>query len=332
MKTLLYPWQMEQWQRLQLAKTENRLPHALMLTGMAGIGKRVFADALVRSLLCEQSNVLTVDHDCQCHACHLVTGRSHPDAMWVEPEKVGQAIKVDQVREVNHFIQQSSMGAMNRVVVIYPADAMNINAANALLKTLEEPSNHAFIVLICDQVGRLPATILSRCQRVHFARPLKEVAMQWLQQTSIQAGQQADLLLRLAQGAPCAALTLAAEDGLVMRQQIIHQLSGLANGLLDPLQVATNIKEADYLYFIDIFMLWLLDVIKLQLGADSNHVVNIDNVSELQWLKEKSDINHHLRTVTALQQLQQSAQKGLNLNKKLMMEQVLIRWSAEVRV
>ncbi len=326
MKELIYPWQLKQWEQLQQAASVQRLPHALILTGLAGIGKRIFADALVRLLLCQTPDRLVQEKVCDCHSCHLIARRSHPDAVWIEPEKLGHAIKVDQVRDINQFVNQSSMGDMNRAVVIYPADAMNINAANALLKTLEEPSQRAFLILVCDQAGRLPATILSRCQRVHFPRPDNAQAMVWLQQVSQLNNTDADLCLRLTHGAPCAASALLQDNSIEFRRQTISQLSDIGKRVMSPLQVASGIKEANYRPFVDVMLSWLLDLLKLQMGADTDDIVNIDYLTELSALKDKTQIKQNLQVAGQLQDLMRAVHASLNLNKQLMIENVLVHW------
>lgn len=326
MKDRLYPWQTTQWQQLQHAKADKRLPHALLLSGIAGIGKRAFADAFVCSLLCDQADVSAAGKVCDCHACHLIAGRSHPDVLWIEPEKAGQAIKVDQVREINHFMQQSSMGDACRVVVIAPADAMNTNAANALLKTLEEPSQQAYLLLVCDQAGSLPATILSRCQQIHFPRPEKSLAMLWLQQQLKNENVDIDLCLRLAYGAPCKAYSMIREEDMDFRAQVAAQLTDAGNGAMDPLRVAAGIKDVNYVRFVDIMLSWLLDLVKLQLGADSDDIVNIDQLAGLQALTLKTQIKANLQLADKLRQLTQAIHSGVNLNKQMMLESALIAW------
>lgn len=325
MKDRLYPWQTRQWQQLQHAKAENRLPHALMLTGIAGTGKRVFANAFVCSLLCEKTDVSAAGKQCDCHACHLIAGRSHPDVLWIEPEKPGHAIKVDQVREINHFIQQSSMGDSCRVVVMAPADAMNTNAANALLKTLEEPSGQAYLLLVCDQTGSLPATILSRCQQIYFPRPETAMAAAWLRQVATVDGADIDLFLRLAHGSPCKAHAMM-HDEAVFRLQLVSQLVSAGSVAIDPLKLAASIKEASYSRFIDVMLSVLLDLVKLQLGASSEEIVNIDQLSGLQALTLKTQVKANLQLIDKLRQLSMALQSGLNFNKQMMLESVLICW------
>src|SRR5438045_2591489 len=174
---MIFPWQQEQWQQLWRAKQENRLPHALLCTGMAGIGKTQFIEEFVRAYCCTQSSD---NLECACHSCRLIENKSHPNVLWMQPEKIGSAIKVDQIREVSEFVQLTSLQDAFRIVVINPADAMNTNAANALLKTLEEPADGALIILISNYASQLPATVLSRCQRLVLSRPSTELGLNWL--------------------------------------------------------------------------------------------------------------------------------------------------------
>src|SRR5437867_10551148 len=131
---MTYPWHTNQWQQLWRSKNENRLPHALLLSGVVGIGKAKFADDFARALLCRASP----DFYCkQCHSCRLMQDRVHPNVVLVEPDGEGHAIKVDQIRGIIDFMNQSSLHGDYRIAIISPAISMNANAANALLKTLE---------------------------------------------------------------------------------------------------------------------------------------------------------------------------------------------------
>jgi len=151
----LYPWQKESWQRW--AGLRSRLPHAILLKGPQGIGKFDFAKNLAQSLLCEQP--LTDGLACQnCPSCLWFQQETHPDFRLLQPDslsdleegeereagkkKPSQQISVDQIRGLANFANLSSHRGGHRVVLIHPAEAMNTNAANALLKTLEEPSDH----------------------------------------------------------------------------------------------------------------------------------------------------------------------------------------------
>src|SRR5690606_31515541 len=157
---------------------QHHLPHALMLRGPAGTGKAHFALALAQMLLCEKPLAQVACG--RCKTCHLIKAGSHPDLLLVEPEEAGKAIKVDQVRHLVEFASRKAQFSGYRVVVICPAEAMNPNASNALLKSLEEPGEKTLLALVSHQVSGVLPTIRSRCQVVEFPVPPRAPALTWL--------------------------------------------------------------------------------------------------------------------------------------------------------
>lgn len=322
---MIYPWQVEQMQQVWRLKQENRLPHALLLVGMTGIGKAVFADGLTRVLLCQHLTTNGVSCD-NCHACRLIKGRAHPNVLWIEPEKTGQAIKIDQIRDVTEFIQQSSLQGDYRIVVIHPADNLNMHAANALLKTLEEPASGAILVLISHQPAKLPATILSRCQRITFPRPNREQAVNWLQNQLTDTRVNIDLLLNLAHGAPLGALAILHEDTLTIRQNLLQALYALSQKQGDPVRLAANLQELEPLQMLDFMLSWLMDLLRLQLGMDATYLTNKDYSQQLIDLKNRTQMQTNAKLMEYTRQLRGHMQAGINFNKQLMLEDLLIRW------
>ncbi|TAK77462.1 MAG: DNA polymerase III subunit delta' [Gammaproteobacteria bacterium] len=308
----MFPWQQKQWQQLLRLKQENCLPHALLLTGIAGTGKAIFADSFSRLLLCQNNNCNT------CHHCRLIAGRAHPNVLWIEPEKPGHAIKVDQIRYVNEFINQSGLQGDYRLVIIHPANAMNANAANALLKTLEEPSANAILMLISDQSQRLPATIISRCQRMLFPPPKQEEALAWLKQQPIDAAIDLELLLKLANGAPLAAMKLMKDDLLSQRQALFQQG--------DPIKLAAKMQEMDLLQLIDFILSWVMDLLRLQVGDDGSRIINQDYKKQLMQAAQQTELSSSTKFIDYLQQLRGEINRGINLNKQLTIENILIKW------
>lgn len=320
---MIFPWQKEQWQKLVNLKNENRLPHALLLSGMSGTGKASFADHLSRLLLCQQNKA---DEACLCHPCRLIAGRAHPNVLWIEPEKTGQAIKVDQVRYVSEFVNQSSFQDGYRIVLIHPADAMNVNAANALLKTLEEPAPNAILVLVADQHARLPATVLSRCQRITFPQPKKAEALGWLMQELKDKTIEPELLLNLANGAPFAALKLVEEEALTCRQTLFQTLYALSQKQGDPIVCAAQGKDSELIPWLNFFLSWLKDLSWLQLTEDETVLTNQDYLKELTELKQKTQLTNNIKLMEYAQKLRGQISVGINLNKQLVMESLFIRW------
>ncbi|HEV7776178.1 MAG TPA: DNA polymerase III subunit delta' [Luteibacter sp.] len=248
----LRPWHREAWSRLQTRRQRGALPHALLLAGPAGLGKRDFLQLLVRGLLCQRPED---GLPCTtCRSCLLFAAGSHPDyvALGLGLRKDGvtrSEIVVDQIRDLSQRLSMSSQFGGWQVASIDPADVMNAAAANALLKTLEEPAPSTMLVLVADAPWRLPATIRSRCQRIDFAIPPREESLAWL------AGQgvaDAATALDAAFGNPGQALEWTADGSLKQRTEVRNDLKALAAGRGDAVDIAKRWQAsapAQYLWF-----------------------------------------------------------------------------------
>ncbi len=171
-------WQKEPWSQLLQQLDEQQLPHAILLSGVQHSGKARMAMALARLLLCKEPRS---GHNCgECHACELSMSGSHGDFRWLQPEGSSRVIKVEQVRQLVEFTGKTASLGLRKVVVLSPAETMNIAAANALLKSLEEPSAETYIILVCHRLQGLPATIRSRCQALKLTMPGREPSLSWL--------------------------------------------------------------------------------------------------------------------------------------------------------
>lgn len=152
------------WEKINQLLLKKRLPHSLLFVGPRHENIVQFVNRLIAILICENE-----PPPCgHCRACHLLTQGIHPDINYIRPEGGGGAIKVEQVRELQQDIYQTPQRGLRRFIVIEPADKMNISAANALLKILEEPPSHTMFILIAEQLSSIPATVLSRCQKYNF--------------------------------------------------------------------------------------------------------------------------------------------------------------------
>lgn len=247
----LAPWHADNWRRLQARRVQHRLPHALLLCGATGLGKRAFAGAFAAALLCERAG----DSACgQCHACKLVQAGSHPDAVRIGLElrddgggteqRRRTEIIVDQIRALGERLALTSQFGGVQIALIDPADAMNASAANALLKTLEEPTPATIIVLVADQPARLPATIRSRCQRIDVHLPPRDQARAWLARQGIDATT-AVAALDAAGGNPGLALDLAKSGGLNLQKEVDADLSALRGGTASASQIAVRWSRSD---------------------------------------------------------------------------------------
>lgn len=155
-----------QWERIQTAVINKRIPPALLFIGPLHCNSTQFALQTIQLLLCKQSNTTPCF---SCADCNMVQRMDHPDMHWIKPEKNGAAIKVDQIRELHTSVFLTPQRSSYKLIVIECADRMNVAASNALLKVLEEPSQGTHFILIAEQISTVLPTILSRCQLLHFS-------------------------------------------------------------------------------------------------------------------------------------------------------------------
>jgi DNA polymerase III subunit delta' len=205
-RVAMLPWHGSARERLESAVAGERLPHALLLHGPAGVGKEQFAGALAAALLCT-GRAARLEACGRCAECALSRAGSHPDLHWLRRPDDRKTISVDQVRELAERLAMTSMRRGRRVAIVTPAHAMTTSAQNALLKTLEEPAAGTLLMLVSSRPSGLLPTLRSRCQRVEVARPPDDVARDWLA-TQLETTP-APRLLQLARGAPLRALELA---------------------------------------------------------------------------------------------------------------------------
>jgi DNA polymerase-3 subunit delta' len=191
------PWLFEQWQQLLYRHNQKQMPHALLLTGVEGIGKQDFAAFITAAMLCE--NVDKSGACKKCSACSQLAADAHADYRYVSQEEGSEIIKVDAIRELVDWLHLTPNGKSYRVALLNNADAMNRNAANSILKTLEEPGEGALLILVTSKPGSLPATVLSRCQKITLTNADIPAAITWLKEQGVT---DAETALHRVAGAP----------------------------------------------------------------------------------------------------------------------------------
>lgn len=277
------PWHREELERLMGRR--ERMPHALLVSGRAGIGKVEFARSLARSLLCESP----IDRlACgQCPSCHWFGQGNHPDFRAIVPEaaeesdtepvegeaakeagKKSLVIKIDQIRAIREFIALSTHRAGYRVLVLHPAESLQPAAANALLKTLEEPPPATVIVLVSDRPARLLATIRSRCESVVLRAPAREKALAWL---ATQEAVEPEGALALAGGAPLLAMALAAPEESDWRRKVVAELSRPDGAHV--LSFASAIDRSLVERTLFVMQTWVHDLVRLKYAGEPRHHV-----------------------------------------------------------
>jgi DNA polymerase-3 subunit delta' len=325
----IFPWQKTPWDQLLHTRAQARLPHAMLFVGIEGIGKRRLAEQFAALLLCTQS--AGQQFACGvCHGCHMLQANSHPDYLCIEPEEAGKAITVDQIRSLIKQINETAHAGGFRVIIIDPAAAMNINAANALLKTLEEPTPNTLIILISHPGGRLPATVISRCQKFMLTKPAHAEAVNWLKEQLADDKVDLQLLLKLADGAPLQALNLWQNEMFSLRQDLYEGLHSLSQGDADPLKLAASWQNTDQVQVVDLLLSWLTDLLRYKLTQDPADLVNTDYKAQIANVSVLLLKNNLLAYIDHLQQTRAYLSTSINLNKQLLLEDLLIRWTEYV--
>lgn len=235
------PWLAESWHTLAGALAAKRLHHGLLFAAPSGFGKRTLANALANAALCSQRDA--DGHACGvCARCLLIAAGSHPDLVRITFElrddgKMRTEITVDQIRMLSQRLALSSQFGGAQIAIIDPADRLNASAANALLKTLEEPTPATILILIADDASRLPATIRSRCQRMDLRAPTRTEALSWLSAQHVDA-KRAEESLDASLGNPGLALIWSADETLTTRSACADDLAALGSGRRAPSEVA----------------------------------------------------------------------------------------------
>ncbi|WP_445357263.1 DNA polymerase III subunit delta' [Microbulbifer sp. ANSA002] len=323
----LLPWQTEQWQRLGTQWRAGRCPHALLLSGQPGLGKRAFAEAFSALVLCEQPRE---GQACgSCKDCHLWQAGSHPDFLRVEPEKVGGPLKVEQIRQLGDFVSRTSGRGGARLVWLAPAEAMNTNAANALLKNLEEPAASVIFLLVSDSPAGLLPTIRSRCQAVAFPSPSAEMALQWLHRYGLKEGA-ATKALALAGGAPLLAAQLAEPKCEEVRERFLGELIALAQGSARAVAAAgrweTPPEPTDLGQLIQFWQQWVAQMARVRSSDSTGDTQVMILLQGFPGIGQGS-----LRPLFGFYDHLVQARKGLasgaNPNRRLLLEELMIRWS-----
>jgi DNA polymerase-3 subunit delta' len=318
-----YPWQAGLWQQLS-SRTEHA--HAYLLQGPAGIGKRALAERLMGLLLCQAPGQKPCG---QCKSCHLLAAGSHPDNFMLQPEEADKAILVDQVRSLVGFVSQTAQLGGRKVVFIDPVEAMNLNAANALLKSLEEPSGNTVMLLVSHQPSRLLPTIRSRCVQQPCPVPTAAQASEWLAHALPEVAEEARAaLLTLANESPLAARQLHDQNVLAQRALVVEGVKRLLKQQQSPAELADAWKAVPLLWLFDWFTDWSQRLLRYQLTQDESGLGLSDMRKVLHYLAQKSTISKVIAAQDWVLQHRQKVLAKANLNRALLLESLLGVWMA----
>lgn len=328
---MVYPWHSRPFEAL-LTRID-RLPHALLLRGREGIGKLAFAETVARALLCE--NPQTGGRACgQCSACAWMEQGSHPDFRRLAPESVSspaeaeeggekkpsEQIQIGQVREIGDFIIMTSHRSGAKVVLIHPAEALNVSAANALLKSLEEPPPRTYFLLVAHRWHQLLPTIRSRCEQVVLAAPSPAEARDWLGQQKLH---DADLALAQAGGAPLLAVKFD-EDYWRQREAL---LTAITRPGFDSLSTAEQLRETAPALIVGLLQKWAFDLVSHKVTGRVRYNLDLsDAVATTAAQLDLIEVLHFQRSMVRLQRIVSHP-----LNTRLFLEQLMLTYAALLR-
>jgi len=331
MEKITFPWVKPALDRLPSGILA--MPHALILSGQAGLGKKVTALYLAKALLCETER--EGQGACgQCASCHLYDAGNHPDLRMIEAgqeavpagdsadeepavtaKKPSRQIPVDAIRALADFVAISAHRGGAKVIVIAPAEAMHPSAANALLKMLEEPPGNAtYFILVSHRPDRVLPTIRSRCFQVPFGVPGVNVALDWLKEQGIEQPR-----LALAQGsyAPLEAIATAADVEFWNQRKAL--LDELIRPTFNPLAAADRAEPIDGPVVARLLAQWAYDLASLKSGAAIRY--HPDYAAALETLARKVPAQGLMAWYDSVLQYGRAAQHPLN--KRLAMESLL---------
>jgi DNA polymerase-3 subunit delta' len=255
------------------AVRDRQLPPAYLFVGPAGVGKRATAFALAKALNCSSSDSDACD---RCAVCLRIDRRLHPDIHLIEPQ--GQVIKIDQIRQLQEALALQAYEGRVKVAILDDAGQLTVEGANSLLKILEEPPSQTLFVLVSQQLGNLPATLISRAQLLRFGLMAHDQIVPWLRQHARDAGE-AERLAHLSGGRPGAALTLDLDLVLEHRSEALHlitqALAGDPGGLLASAEQWAK-RKGDHQPLFAMLLSLIRDLSVLRAGGQGAQLVHKD--------------------------------------------------------
>jgi DNA polymerase-3 subunit delta' len=307
---------------LRRALNGGRLAHAYLFAGPEGVGKRLMALAVARVLFCAKGTGCG-----ECAACRKLDHRNHPDLHVLEAD--GSSIKIEQIRAIQRDLSLRPCEGSRKVCLIEAADLMTVAAANALLKTLEEPRGDTLLILLTSHPQRLLETIRSRCQLLHFARQPQELIRATLQTQLGVDDAEAHVLAALSEGSFKKAFGKDRQLYLEERRTLLKTLTALSAGsILPTLEFAEQLAgdKASLPDILEIFQAFYRDVLLTLHGRDSSELVNLDLGEKVRRVADREDVGNVLAKLEALGSARRQLER--NLNPQLVMEVLLLRLAA----
>ncbi|MEL7312335.1 MAG: hypothetical protein AAFN07_12535 [Pseudomonadota bacterium] len=305
----LMPWHATIASRLERQFSDDHLGHALLLQGPKGIGKQGLAAWLAGTILGIDSALMDDRLD-----------EVSPDLIVVSPEEKKHTISVNQIRGLSEKLTLSSHGPNGMVTIIEPAEQMTIAAANALLKTLEEPVDQRWIILVTHDAARLPATVLSRCERITAAIPAFDDAATWLVSRGLDPAD-AEQALHWTGGSPLQALALHEAGQIQALARLRSDLQGLLGGRGSALQVATVAESLGFERSLETIRSVAIEAIRAESGVEVGAASSFSG-----YVIDLPGLFCYLESLNRATRLQPGS-----FNAELMLETLLIPWATGFR-
>jgi DNA polymerase-3 subunit delta' len=301
------------------ALANGRLAHAYLFTGPDGIGKQLMAVALARAIVCHEQRGCG-----DCPACRKIDHHNHPDLHFLEPQ--GASIKIEQVRTIQRELNLKPLEAPRTICLIDQAELMTTGAANALLKTLEEPRGDTLLVLLTSQPNRLLATIRSRCQPLPFTRhPRSRIQAELERQLDLDPAE-AHILAALSEGSFKKAFGKDRELYLEQRRNLLKTLTSLSPGSILPILEFAEQLAAEKIVLpdiLEIFQAFYRDVLLVHHGRDDDDLVNRDLKEKITRVAAHETLPGLLQKIEALAAIRRQLDR--NVNRQLALEVLLFR-------
>mgnify|MGYP001189452504 CR=1 FL=1 len=321
--TYPYPWQRTQWAQIERCIWKSQWPHGLLLAGPPDTGKIQFAVSMTQWLLCTNSN--KHDGPCdECRSCKLFLAHTHPDFFEVSPPEPGKQLGIESIRDLIRNLSLTAFSGPYKVAHIISADRMTIPAANALLKTLEEPPGNTILLLIADRLGGLPKTVISRCQRIAFPVPNAATVRPWLSK-KITDTDLVDRYLGVATGRPLLALRYAQSPESCHRNSVFLPFFSLLSGqTVSSMEVANKWRKLGFEEVCGWLITFLSDVIRLKSTGCLNFLANSDLEEPMKALASRLDLHSLFRLMDLVNDTRINHSSRVGLNDQLGLEALAI--------
>jgi len=313
---------------LTAALRHDRVAHAYLFHGEHGIGKRLTAVRFAQAINCETAEAVTAQDPCgHCRSCRQIEGLTHPDFFVISPdqEQANPQIKIEEIRALEEQVIYRPLVGLRRVIIIDDADRMTLGAANALLKTLEEPPGETILILVTSRPFALPATIRSRCQALRFAAPAQSQVEAILVTRRSLSASDARFLAAVTQNRLGEALdtdlqavrATQRDFASLIARDSIRSISAVLT-TAEALHREERSREA-----LEWIARWVHDLILVRVGADRTNVINLDRVTELEQTASPIQVDLLLALMEDIEALQRAANRNVNL--QLALESILLR-------